>query len=281
MPKLPNQFTRGERFTPTSSDANKLLKLARQADQGAGNLTASEVRQALQLGQVFVKNNTGGSLDRFSVLGLGDRLYPFRLNERRLNLELNAWNGDTINVKRHWFHHCVIQQSCAAGEIVRAAIDGTTFVRQSGGVNPSKTEGLYNFAISASNARMEPTTYGHHAKCIAPSDTNSTSEDNPGLCILGHFSRVWACIVESRTDTDTLVGYIEWYGNGSNKQQINIEDRYDLLPSTSDLPTGSVSAFRVAVEIAQSDTKSDIFGVLLTIPRDWAVLGLEASVPPI
>lgn len=281
MGRLPNQFVRGQKFNPNSTDANRLLRLAKEADQGAANLTTREIKEALQLGHVFVKVNTGASVDRFSVLGLGDRLYPFRINENRLNLEINAWVGETINVKRHWFHHCVLQQSGSDGEFIRAAIDGITFVRQSGGVNPSKTEPLYNFCISAASARMEPAAYGHHATCIAPADTNSTSEDNPGLCVLGRYSRVWACIVESRTDTDTLVGYIEQYGSGGDKQQINIEDRYALLPSTADLPTGTVDNFRVAVEIAQSNNDSDIFGVLLTVPREWAVLGLEASVPPI
>lgn len=281
MPKLPNQFTRGDKFTPTSSDANKLLKLAKEADQGAGNLTAKEIREALQLGHVLVKNNTGAALERFSVIGLGDRLYPFRLNERRLNLELNAWNADTINVKRHWYHHGVLQQPAAAGEIVRAAIDGITFVKQAGGFSPSKSAPLYNLSLRAASAAMEQATYGHHATCIAQSDTNSISDDNPALCILGRYSRVWAAIVESRTDTDTLAGYLEWYGTGSNKQSINIEDRYHLLPSTTDLPNGTVTNWRVAIEIAQGDNDSDIFGVLLTIPREWAVLGLEASVPPI
>lgn len=281
MAKLPNQFVRGQKFNPSSTDANRLLKLAKEADQGAANLTTNEIRAALAYGHVFVKVATGASVDRFSVIGLGDRLYPFRLNENRLNLNLNAWIGEEINVKRHWFHHAVLQQSGSDGEYIRAAIDGISFVRQSGGVNPSKTEGLYNFCLSASNARYEPASYGHHATCLAPADTNSTSEDNPGLALLRQYSRVWACIVESRTDDDTLVGYIEQYGSSTGKQQINIEDRYDLLPSTSDLPTGTVDAFRVAVEIAQTNTDSDIFGVLLTVPREWQVLGLEASVPPL
>lgn len=280
MTNIPNQFVRGQRFNPTAADANRLLKLAREADQGAANLNTAELRTALQLGHVLVKNNTGGSLDRFSVVGLGDRLYPFRLNQRRLDVELNAWNGDTINPKRHWYHFAVVQQSCASGEIVRAAVDGMTFVRMSGGYSPSATSGLSNMALRANEASMQPSAYGHHARLLAPADTNSASEDNPGFVSLGKYSRVWAAIIESRTDTDTLVGYLEAYGSGANKQQINIDDDYDLLPSTTDLPTGTVDAFRVAVEICQSDTDSDIFGRLLTVPRDWYTLGLEKEVPP-
>jgi hypothetical protein len=278
---LPRQFVRGDRFNPTASDANRILKKALEADQGAGNLSAREIREGLQLGHIFIKNNTGGSLDRFSVVGLGDRLYPFRLNQNRLNWEINAWNGDTINVRRHWYHFAVVQQSCSNGEIVRAAIDGMTFVRMTGGASPSEGSGLFNMALNASGASMQPSSYGHHARLLAPADTNSASEDNPGLVSLGHYSRVWAAIVESRTDTDTLVGYLDLYGSGSDKQQINIEDDYDLLPSTTDLPTGTVDNFRVAVEICQNDSDSDIFGRLLTIPRDWTTLGVEMSVPPL
>jgi hypothetical protein len=280
MAQIPNQFVRGQRFNPTAADANRLLKVAREADQGAANLTAAEIRTALQLGHIFIKNNTGSTLERFSVVGLGDRLYPFRLNENRLDITLNAWNGDTVNVKRHWYHFGVTQQKCAAGEIVRAAIDGPTFVRMTGGASPSATGPLSNMALTTGTA-LQPSAYGHHAKLLAPADTNSQSSTNPGLVQLGHYSRVWACIVESRTDGDTLVGYIELYGDGSNKQQINIEDDYDLLPSTTDLPTGAVDAWRVAVEISQGDNDSDILGRLLTIPREWAMLGVEMSVPPL
>ncbi len=278
---IPRQFVRGQRFNPTASDANRILKKALEADQGAGNLSAREIREGLQLGHIFIKNNTGGSLDRFSVVGLGDRLYPFRLNQNRLNWEINAWNGDTLNIKRHWYHFCVIQQSCADGEIVRAAIDGMTFCRQTGSAgSPSASAGLRNCVLYPGGT-IADCSYGHHAKILSPSDTNSVSYTNPALIQLGHYSRVWAAIAESRTDTDTLVGYIEEYGDGSNKQQINIEDDYDLLPSTSDLPTGTVDPFRVAIEICQTDSDSDIFGRLLTIPRDWATLGVEMSVPPL
>lgn len=279
---LTQQYVRGQRFNPTASDANRLLKKALEADQGAANLTSSELRTALQLGHVLIKNNTGGSLDRFSVVGLGDRLYPFRLNQQRLNLEINAWKGETLDIKRHFFHHAVIQQSAAHGEFVRAAIDGVTFCRQVGSASPSETEPLTGMAlhkngVSSASHCMEAAIYGRHAKCLAPADTNSASEDNPALILLGDISQVWPCVITSRTDDDTLVGYLEQWGSGGI--EINVEDRYDLLPSTTDLATGSISSIRVAVEIAQASTDADIYGVLLTIPRTWATLGLSAETP--
>jgi hypothetical protein len=296
-------FLTGQNLTRnlTAKDANRMLKVAQEAEAGAGNLTTKQIRNAWESNQILVRNDWGHRLPAFSAVGIGPSSYAYDIINipRRDKQQAIVYSAQKLRIKKHWFRHGVIQQRAAAGEIVPCAIDGVTFALTTytaidttypylgdklalmdvGEVSPDELVGYYK-------RQRELNVYYGHAELLR-SSAQVVPERNRSLIRLNQRNTVWRAILTNRVDSTEFDGYLTIYGS-SSRGQLKVYDPFSLMPGTSDVPTGSCNIV-CGIEITQGllDPTSeqtnlpDIIGYIVSLNRGTTVINLQTvSEPP-
>ena len=100
--------------------------MAHQARQNGLSQTATPTFQPS--GIILVRNDSGGAVDRFGVLGLGNPIILPTDNEQAFKNRA-AFAGVTPDADDHWNRYVITQEPIAAGKIGRAMAAGVTAVK--------------------------------------------------------------------------------------------------------------------------------------------------------
>lgn len=297
-------FLTGQNFTRnlTAKDANRMLKVAQDAEAGAGNLTTKQIRNAWENGHILVRNDWGNWLPAYAAIGIGPAsyLYDIRNLPRRDKPESVIYSGQLIKIKKHWFRHGIIQQRAAMGELVPCAIEGVTFaqVRYTG--SSQTTSQLLGVRVALQDyeqsrttieggmfrAAREYNTYFGHAELLQAS-REYFPERHRSLVKLHQRNTVWRAVLSNRVDAYEFDGYLSVYGSASYTQ-IKIYDVWGVMPNTTDLPTGSCS-IPCGIELTQGlleptseqTNLPDITGYIISVNRGTTITNLQTvSQPP-
>lgn len=296
-------FLTGQNFTRnlTAKDANRMLKVAQEAEAGAGNLTTKQIRNAWESNQILVKNDWGNWLPAFSAIGIGPNLYQYDVVNlpRRDRQQSIFYSGQKTRIKKHWFRHGVIQQRAAIGEIVPCAVDGLTFAQVTYSNRGETTDKYLGVKIALQDvANVSPeNTHGFFSRIYQYStffghaDLFSVNrefllEKKRALIRLNQRNTVWRAVITNRVDATEFDGYLSVYGS-FDWSTIKIYDVWGLMPNTTDLPTGSCSV-PCGIEITQGLTKAtseqtnlpDITGYIISVNRGTTIKNLQTINQP-
>jgi hypothetical protein len=297
-------FLTGQNLTRnlTAKDANRMLKVAQEAEAGAGNLTTKQIRNAWEANQILVKNDWGNWLPAFSAIGIGPNLYHYDVVNipRRDRQQSIFYSGQKTRIKKHWFRHGVIQQRAAIGEIVPCAVDGLTFAQVTYSNRGDTTDKYHGVKIALQDvANVEPdaifgffsrmheySTFFGHADLLSV-NREFLLEKKRALIKLNQRNTVWRAVITNRVDTTEFDGYLSVYGNLSYAT-IKIYDVWSVMPNLTDLPTGSTN-IPCGIELTQGLTQAtseqtnlpDITGYIISVNRGTTITNLQTvSEPP-
>lgn len=293
-------FLSGDKFTRqlTAKNANRLLRAAQESEAGAGNLTTSDIQRAWDNNHLLVKWTETHKYYAGSLIGIGNPLQGytysnlFREIRPRYAQELLIYPGQRFKIKKHWFRYGVLQATAQRNEIVPVAVSGNTmaFVNsanmQEGGridlhdvAQDNFTNALYNYF------NAPPIDFGaHFGHAILLKGSGRAIPKSRALVRLNDRNTVWRALLTNRLSTNEFEGFLPAYGTPIS--DIKIFDPFQLMPSTSDLPVGSVGV-TVGVEITQKiqvisgEVLPDITGYIVSVIRGTTLTGVELSVPPI
>jgi hypothetical protein len=294
-------FLTGQNLTRnlTAKDANRMLKVAQEAEAGAGNLTTKQIRNAWENGHILVRNDWGVYLPAFAVTGVGPAqyLYDVRNLPRRDRQQSVIYSAQLIRLKKHWFRHGVVQQRAGMGEIVPCAINGVSFaqVRYSG----TSTNQMLGVKVALQDWDQQSTqaggiffperefsTFFGHAELLQASK-ETFPERHRSLVKLHQRNTVWRAVLTNRVDSLEFDGYLSVYGSFS-WSTIKIYDVWSVMPNTTDLPTGSCS-IPCGIELTQGLMEAtseqtnlpDITGYIISVNRGTTITNLQTvSEPP-
>ncbi len=306
-------FITGDNFQRglTAKDANRLLKVAKETDAGAGNLTSKQLKRAWENGHILVRNDypLQYRLYAYSTVGIGPATYRYNTTGAPLRgtQDLNVWSAQKLNIKKHWFRHGVIQQSAAYGEIVPCAVSGVTFAIARTPILDTSANSYLGTKVAFDSADYlaevsSPTEWGPWSRrgmgFASDSETFvgqaemlvSTRFADPAksriLIRLNRHNIVWKAQITNRISTKNFDGYISSYGTPYG--DLKIYDPMSLMPGTDLIPNGAMSA-TVGIEITQgqesptSDNTNlpDITGYIVCLQRSVALEGVTMETPPI
>lgn len=284
----------------TARDANRMLRAAQEYDAGLGNISARQLIDTFENGHILVRNDTNLRTYPFCVMGFAQAESAFQFELSNVNRRLNIFIGQKPKVYKHWFRHCVLQQSAAPGEVVPAAVSGLTFASVD---TPRDTPSI--LAVGAQVALVDGDMVNNQWPYSGFFEIGSTGVGRYGhaemiragahraiirtaLINMKKITPCWRITLTNRVSSSEFDGSLDDYLNltpGSGT--LKVYDPQGICPGTSVVPTGSCTV-KGFVEIYQRSIESndktflpDIAGILISVNAATVRDGLqEETMPP-
>ena len=262
----------------SAKELNRAIAAGRDRDAGLANLSSRDLNRARENGHILVRNQTGATVKIFSVLGYNNPRTEFYSESQNLFWQRAVWDGATIDLKQHWFAHCVLQQHATAGEVVPAAVNGLTFAR----VNEGGSSNLRQTMARLCEAQPYLNS-GDSEGCadiVGNSAGGSATEQKPALIRMGRVDELRLLRLTERVDADEFKCTL-WNETGATAAvEFTAYDPAGLAPPTSALGPGVASYFawgKPHKGYSQTGTPSYVAFYLTSIQRSMSVLGLSGG----
>ena len=249
--------TQGEPLNIAATAWNRILDVAREEATGAA-LGPGATRQAAI---VKVKNETGASLDRANIVGLGDPIFtPYAYDDNASFLREVTFRGEVLVVDKHMRRFAITLEPIGDGIVGRAYVAGVCPVR----LNVQDAYHEYATIAAANRTYLVSTRYGFAQILWTETDAYGYAYDTGVMWAIVRLGAHCPSFAIGKANGDISAMSGSTYGTG-------MVDIYQSLAGSENGPLDSVSVLNVDTLI--SDGKKvgvgwDLYGTAWVSPME-------------